>query len=89
MAFNLIYEKWDAADIRAMHAKGLFIGDPNYYINDIGTYVLTAEWENLAAAVLAGDAARPDSTVTAGISQKTADSRYVRKGQPVTIKGLG
>jgi hypothetical protein len=39
----------------------LFSGSADYYKNDIGTWNNTADWENLTAVVLAGDAALPQS----------------------------
>ena len=59
MKYEDIYKKWNAGDITKMHSKGLFVGDPAYYINDIGTYAHVADWDHLTAAVLAGDAALP------------------------------
>ncbi len=87
MAFNHIYEKWTSADIDAMRAKDLFGGDAKYWKDDIGIY--SHDWDHFTAVVLAANAARPDSTDKVGISQAVGDARYVRKGQPVSIKGLG
>ncbi len=61
MAWADIYRKWTAADITAMHSKGLFAGDPAYYIDDIGTYAHSSDWDNLTQVVLAGDAALPQA----------------------------
>ncbi len=59
MKYEDIYKKWVAADIIEMKSKGLWTGDPAFYINDIGTWAHTADWENLTAVVLAADAALP------------------------------
>ena len=52
-----IYLKWTAADINAMSAKGLFDGDPDFWINDIGTY--DHDWDHFTSAVLAANVADP------------------------------
>ena len=52
-----IYLKWTAADINAMSAKGLFDGDSDFWINDIGTY--DHDWDHFTSVVLAANVAAP------------------------------